>query len=202
MMSSRLLAAQIHGKGALAITKAVAKLPRLASLQLDENEISEAAIAAIQVIQQSFPFHSAPFRKCKCIATGTAVQAACARQPSLSALSYMRHQLQQSRSVDTMAQIENAVLKRAAVGTPPRLVDRKPDDLDAGRLPEMRSCLARAGDPGCCRKYWGRRVSPRCWAHWTRTILTEMTVVTRRKLMALLTSLPPRCEQSSVRRKS
>lgn len=50
MMPLSLLAAQIHGKGALAITKAVAALPHLTSLQLDENEISEAAVAAIQVI--------------------------------------------------------------------------------------------------------------------------------------------------------
>lgn len=46
-------AVQIRGKGAVAITKAVAGLPHLRSLLLDENEISESAIAAIQVNPQS-----------------------------------------------------------------------------------------------------------------------------------------------------
>ncbi len=40
---------QIRGRGALAITKAVAQLPQLTSLQLDENEMSEAAIEKIKV---------------------------------------------------------------------------------------------------------------------------------------------------------
>lgn len=42
-------AVQIRGKGAIAITKAVAGLPHLRSLLLDENEISESAIGVIQV---------------------------------------------------------------------------------------------------------------------------------------------------------
>jgi Leucine Rich repeat len=40
---------QIRGRGALAVARAVAQLPHLDSLQLDENEISDAAIAAIRV---------------------------------------------------------------------------------------------------------------------------------------------------------
>ena len=40
---------QIHGPGALAVARAVAWLPHLDSLQLDENEISDGAVAAIKV---------------------------------------------------------------------------------------------------------------------------------------------------------
>ena len=40
---------QIHGPGALAVARAVARLPHLDSLQLDENEISDGAVAAIKV---------------------------------------------------------------------------------------------------------------------------------------------------------
>ena len=40
---------QIHGPGALAVARAIARLPHLDSLQLDENEISDDAVAAIRV---------------------------------------------------------------------------------------------------------------------------------------------------------
>jgi Ran GTPase-activating protein (RanGAP) involved in mRNA processing and transport len=40
---------QIRGSGALAVVQAIAQLPHLESLQLDENEISDHAVAAIKV---------------------------------------------------------------------------------------------------------------------------------------------------------
>lgn len=40
---------QIRGRGAIAIAKAVAQLPHMQSLLLDENELSDAAIAGVKV---------------------------------------------------------------------------------------------------------------------------------------------------------
>ena len=46
---------QIRGRGALAVARAVAQLPHLTSLQLDENEMSEAAISKLKVGMQPTP---------------------------------------------------------------------------------------------------------------------------------------------------
>jgi hypothetical protein len=62
---------QIQGPGALAVARAVARLPHLDSLQLDENEISDGAVAAIKV-HDAGQLHVGLLRSCCALPLGGA----------------------------------------------------------------------------------------------------------------------------------